>query len=265
MRRFSWVLAMSVVTFTRGGAQSLSDARAGVARPMRDDSVAAPMSGRVGIGTFNLTVTQRRTIAPIASAAVPGAGQMLLGQSRALAYIAVEAVAWWLYATDVRERREQEGRYKDVARQVARAQFSATAPDTAWVYYEQMRDYLESGQYSLSPTGPVQPETDAGTFNGSRWALALATNATRAEALAQYERTAVKPEFRWSWANARFQWDVFTRYTAKRNDADRSATRDLLIIGANHALSMVDAFATMRLQLRAEPDGRTSIGARLSW
>src|SRR5262249_34114632 len=152
-----------------------------------------------------------------------GAGQAMLGQQRVLAYIAVEAVGWWRYAIDVRERGQQEARYKDVARRVARAQFSAAPPDSDWTYYEQMVDYFESGLYSLSPMGPVKPETDPSTSNGSRWLLAQATSPTLAEALAQYERTAVKPQFMWSWTNAKFQYDIFKRYTEKRNDADQAA------------------------------------------
>jgi hypothetical protein len=192
----------------------------------------------------------------------------MLGQNRMLGYIAVEAVGWWRYVTDVRERREQEERFKDVARRVARAPFStgsAALRDSDWTYYEQMRDYDESGQYSLSNSGPIQPDTNPKTFNGSRWLLAQATNANPADALAEYLRTAVKPEFQWSWLNARFQQDIFKRETAKRNDADQSAKLDLIIIAANHVLSMVDAFTTMRLQVRAEADGRTSIGASVRW
>jgi hypothetical protein len=196
---------------------------------------------------------------------VPGAGQGLLGQSRGLAYVALEAVAWWRYASDVRERSQQEDRYKEVANRVARAQFTAAPRDSDWTFYEMMRDYVESGHFSLSPTGPVVPETDPSTFNGSRWVLAQSTNSTMADALAEYERTAIKPEFRWSWRNAQFQYDIFKRGTSKRNDANVSANTDLLVIGANHVLSMVDAFATMRLQVRAEADGRTSIGASVRW
>ena len=148
-----------------------------------------------------------------------------MGKNRAVAYVAVEALMWWRYSSDVRDRAEQEARYKDVARQVARAQFSVTLPDSDWTYYEQMRDFKESRQLSLSPTGPVVPETDASTFNGNRWLLALSTNPTRAEALAEYERMAVKPEFRWSWANAQLQFDGFRRTTDKQNDANRAAVR----------------------------------------
>jgi hypothetical protein len=212
-----------------------------------------------------LTIDQRRAIAPIASAVVPGVGQGMLGQTRALGYLALEAVAWWRYASAVHERSQQEAVYKDVANRVARAPFSPAPRDSDWTFYEQMRDYIESGPYSVAPSGPVMPETDPSTFNGSRWVLAQATNANRADALAQYERTAVKEEFRWSWRNAQFQYDIFKLGTSKRNDANAAAGNALLVIGANHLISMVDAFATMRLQVRAEADGRTSIGARFQW
>ncbi len=88
----------------------------------------------------------------------------------------------------MRERSLQVERFKDIARRVARAQFSPAPPDSTWQFYEMMRDYTESGQYSMSATGPVVPETDAKTFNGSRWALAQATNSDPAKALAEYER-----------------------------------------------------------------------------
>jgi len=221
------------------------------------------------LGMPSPTVARRRRVSPIASAAIPGFGQALLGQSRALAYVAVEAIAWWRYSTDLHSRDADEERFKQLASRVARAQFSPSPRDSDWTYYEMMRDYKESGQYSLSPTGPVLPETDPSTFNGSRWMLALSTNAPtpegRAAALLEYERTAVKPEFRWSWSNTGLQYDIFIRETDKRNDANRAMVHDLLVIGANHVVSMVDAFTTMRLEIRSEADGRTSVGARLRW
>lgn len=280
MRWISWTslalcIAGSSAAARPAGAQGLNDGRAGVAPSASGDALAgtvASVSTSTTITSWSpwfsvapLTLQQRRNISPIASAVIPGSGQWLLGQNRSLAYLAVEAIAWWRYSIDVHERSLQEERFKDIARRVARAQFSSTLPDTDWKFYEMMRDYSESGQYSMNATGPVKPDTDRTTFNGSRWALAQATNATYADALAEYERTAYKPEFLWSWKNARFQYDIFKRYTEKRNDADRAATRDLLVIGANHIISMVDAFTTMRLQVRTEADGRTSLGASVRW
>ncbi len=266
--------AAACATFAASAsAQSIADARAGVAL-QTTPATGAPTDTARGLVALlpppilrlpSLSTDHRRAIAPLASAAVPGVGQWLLGQDRFLGYVAVEALAWWRYRTDRREAADEGERYKEIARRVARSQFTSSPRDTVWAYYEQMRDYIESGQYSLASTGPVQPETDPSTFNGSRWLLAQATNADPAQALAEYERTAVKPDFRWSWRNAQFQYDIFKRFTDKRNDANHAATRDLLLIGANHVLSMVDAFAAMRLQVRAEIGGTTRIGASLAW
>jgi hypothetical protein len=275
MRWIGWAALAACVGATAAGAQGLNDARAGVApssRPAASSAItpngalfSSPKDSSPQLRIAPFTPQQRRVVAPIASAAIPGSGQWMLGNNRAIAYLAVEAVAWWRYSVDVRERSLQVERFKDIARRVARAQFSPSPPDTAWVYYEMMRDYKESGQYSMTASGPVVPETDPSTFNGSRWELAQATNATYAAALADYERMAVKRDFYWSWQNAQLQFDIYTRDTGKRNDADRAATRDLIVIGANHIISMVDAFTTMRIQMRTEADGRTSIGASVRW
>lgn len=273
MRRLVWGLVVVCAAGTSGRAQILDGNRSGVGAPPREDSTPAPMTFAPPTSRSwfprpripGLTLSQQRALAPIASAVIPGSGQAMLGQDRFLGYLALEVVAWWRYTTDARDRTMQVERYKDVAAHVARAQFSTAPRDTAWVYYEQMRDFIASGQYSLSDNGPIQPETDPKTFNGSRWILAQATNAARADQIAEYERTAVRPEFQWSWRNAQFQFDVYRRYTDKGNDANRAAVRDVLVIGANHVLSMVDAFAAMRLQVRAEADGRTSIGAAVRW
>jgi hypothetical protein len=210
-----------------------------------------------------------RPFAPLVSVLVPGGGQLILGNQRYVAYVAVEALSWWNYAKASRDQSIQEADFKSLARRVGRAHFTTGSPDALpdapWSYYEHMRDFLESGQYSLS-TGPdVVPETDVTTYNGFRWQLALSTNSTRAAALAQYEAQAIRPEFEWSWRNAQLQYDLFTRMTLKRDDAYNAGTHALLIIGANHVLSMIDAFTTIRLRARAEADGRTSIGASLSW
>jgi hypothetical protein len=274
-RRVRWaILVVMGAAASSAQGQAFDAGRAGVVAvrgvpPTQDSATNLGASDSRGLLSRwpipDPSLQRRRLASPLVSAAIPGLGQALLGQSRALAYIAVEAAAWWRYSTDLRSRAAEEERFKEVARRVARAQFSPSPPDSDWHYYEMMRDYTESGQYSLSSTGPVVPETDASTFNGSRWLLALSTNPTREEALAQYERTAVKPEFRWSWTNARFSYDIFIRDTDKRNDANRAMVHDLLVIGANHVLSMVDAFTTMRLEIRSESNGRTSVGARFDW
>jgi hypothetical protein len=207
-------------------------------------------------------------LSPIASAIVPGSGQYMLGNDRFIGYLAVEVLAWLQYTKNAREQRAQEAEFKLLARRIARAGFATGSvdelPDADWAYYEKMRDYLESGPYSLTLTG-LTPDTNVATYNGSRWQLAQATFSTREAALAEYMRTAVRPEFEWSWTNNQIQFNHFVRTTDKRNDAHSAAQWSLLIVGANHVLSMIDAFTTVRLRATPSPGGGASIGAAISW
>ena len=66
--------------------------------------------------------------APIASAIVPGSGQALLGDNRFVGYVAVEALAWWMYAKDISERSARENQFKELAREVARAALQHDVP-----------------------------------------------------------------------------------------------------------------------------------------
>ena len=254
-----------VVAVSRGAhAQRAQDMRAGVAPRAFDSLIATPW--RRAVETQSPQRHERSgQYAPLASALIPGSGQYVLGQDRFVVYAAVEALVWWQYGKHAREQLQQERAFKDIARQVARAHFSTTAPDGPWSYYEAMRDWTESGAFSTADSGPVVPETDTTTFNGHLWQLALQTHSSPADALVQYERDAIKPDFQWSWRNAAVQRDVFAQLTNKRNDAFRAAQQDLMIIVANHLLSMVDAFATFRLQIRPDSRGGGSLGASLSW
>jgi len=239
-------------------AQSFATARAGVAAPQGGtrallraaqgpvDSTDTVHSVRRAL--FHITPAARPW-APLASAIVPGSGQIILGQDRFVVYSAVEVFSWWAYAKNRREQSQQEDAFKRIAAGVARAHFTSSPRDTLWSYYEAMRDWKASGYFSKSQTGPIQPETDTSTYNGYHWQLALRTHPTVEEALAEYEQVAIRPDFQWSWVDAQFQFDVFVRTTEKRNDAHRAAVRDLAIIGANHMLSLIDAFTTVRLEL----------------
>lgn len=245
-------------------AQSSASMRAGVASRHFDSDTASEWQS-AGSRQPVRAGPRTRQYAPLLSAVVPGSGQYLLGQDRFVVYAAVEALVWWQYGKHAGEQVQQQRAFKEFARRVARAHFSANAPDGPWSYYEAMRDFSQSGDYSKADSGPVVPEPDTATFNGHLWQQALQTHATVADALAQYERDAIKPDFQWSWLNASIQWDVFKQLTNKRNDAFRAAQQDLMMIAANHVLSMVDAFATFRLQVRPDSRGGGSLGASLSW
>jgi hypothetical protein len=235
--------ALLAIPIARGTAQRVEEVRAGVAR----DTVA------------------RKRLAPVASAVIPGAGQIMLGENRSIAYMAVEVLGWWQYRKHVQERATQEAAFKELARRVARSHFSPDGGDGNWTYYEMMRDYVESGDYTTSDNGSIVPPTDTATFNGHVWVDALRTHTSTADALAQYQQRAIRPDLQWSWKNARLQWDLFSQLTEKRNDANRAAARDLLLLAGNHLLSMVDAFATFRVQVRPAEGGGASLGASISW
>lgn len=212
--------------------------------------------------------------APLASAVVPGVGQAVLRQQRAVAYLAVEAFVWLQYFKDRRDWRQQRTAYRDLAGRVARSPFSADPAVGAWDYYERMEHFLESGVYSLSGSlTDVQPESDESTYNGAMWLLArrnfwpnpsIAPPVSSPEyqhALQFYESRAVRPGYRWSWRNAQLEQDLYRRTINKANDAVRRATSDLGVLLANHVLSAVDAFAV--LQLRASQSARGDL--QLEW
>jgi hypothetical protein len=214
---------------------------------------------------------------PFASMVLPGAGQALLSQDRFVAYVALEGYAWLRYGADVGEGRRQRAAYRALAARVARRFYPDPRPVGDFEYYEQMEHYIESGVFDLFPGGALEPETDTLTFNGAMWLLARRTywadpdaapptdSPTYASALEFYQRRAVTPEFRWSWRNAQLEQDLFRRTIARSNDAFRRSIQDLGIVIANHALSTVDAYVTLRLRHRAAPDDGLEMSASLPW
>jgi hypothetical protein len=268
MRTIGRIAALSALCAAAAGAQRIDGSRAGVTRadrPIAESSFVARVDSAPRT-TPSIADIRVRRLAPLASAIVPGSGQFALGNDRFIVYAAAEAIGWWRFGKSVHEQSQQEAAFKQIARTVARSHFSSAPPDGDWTYYEAMRDCLESGSYSLSNNGAVVPETDVTTYNGRLWQQLLATNPTTAAALAAYEEQAIKPSFQWSWRNAQLQYDQYIRTTDKRNDAAHAVVQDLIFIAANHVLSMVDAFATFRLQIRPDPGGRgASLGASARW
>ncbi|MFN2397099.1 MAG: hypothetical protein ABR543_00415 [Gemmatimonadaceae bacterium] len=231
----------------------------------------APPAARTG------RIDGSRWWTPFASAALPGAGQALLRQARAVPYLAVEAFAWSQYLSERREGRAKRNDYVELARVVARAFFSETLPPGDFEYYERMEQFVESGVFDLVPGGPLEPELDVSTFNGATWLLARQTfwedpdmpppigSRPYQDALDFYSRRAVQPEFRWSWRNAQLEQDLFRRTIERSNDAFRSSSALLGLILANHALSTVDAFVTLRLRRDLPGDTGYRVEASVPW
>ena len=200
---------------------------------------------------------------PLASAVVPGAGQLLVGQDRGVIYLVAEALLLTRFLTSAATTRREGDRFRDIAFAVARGPFSPTARDTTFEYFEQMAKFVESGPFDADPAPGLQPPTDARTFNGRIWALARRTflpntnappdptSPAYQRALDFYQNRAIGLNFAWSWAGAAFQQDEFTRTIARRNDAARRRSAALGFLLANHMLSALDAFVSRRLSIGA--------------
>lgn len=201
--------------------------------------------------------------APLASAIVPGLGQARLHQDRFVAFLAAEAFLVLEYAKSTSDATNNARNFRAIARDIARRGFPGTHPDTsAWKYYESMEKYLESGAFTLATSGPTVPDTALSTYNGVQWTQARrlfgvsleepdVQSSNYARALARYESTAIRPEYGWNWRNAQLEQDLYRRSIARSNDAYRRATGDLIAIIANHVISAVDAFASVRLSQAA--------------
>ena len=242
--------------------------------PTRADSTPP----RLKIGRLSIPLRDSSWWVPLASAAVPGASQLLLGQDRFFAYLAVEGLTLMNYLNQSGEARRQRDRYRSLARDVARSPFAGDRPTGAWKYYEAMEYFIESGVFDRFPGGQFSPETDQSTTNGALWLLARQTywrspdvepdhaSAEYRKAIGMYIDRAVRPEYRYSWRNAQLEWDLYRRGIARTNQAHRDATSQLAILLANHLLSTVDAYVTLRLRGGVgAPGSPASLSASLPW
>jgi hypothetical protein len=207
--------------------------------------------------------------APLASAAVPGSGQLALKQWRAVGYVLLEAFVVAQHVRSSSDGRRERREYQRLAL-VARSPFSSTLPTGDQAYYERMLHHLESGVFDVVPGGALDPDPDPATYNGSVWLLARRTywedpEAPPARESAAYRNAeefylarAVRPEFRWSWVSAPAEMELFRKAVVRSNDAFRDAGLYLGAVLVNHAISMVDAYVTVRL--RSEPSGERAFG-----
>jgi hypothetical protein len=265
---------------TSANAQVANDAQVGaVARASVEATSPASRAGSADSSSRFGRIVGRIPVwaSPIASAAVPGLGQARLGQDRFVAYLATEAYVLLRYVKDERDGNESAARFRGIARDIARRNFvtfpGVVPPDSIWKYYESMEKYVESGFFSLTPNGPTVPETDVNTFNGAQWVfarkqfgIALDDPGASADphypaAVALYESRAVGQAYRWSWRNAQLEQNIFRRTISQSNESYRHATYDVIALIANHLLSSVDAFVTVRLQQTGA--GTTGVAASI--
>ncbi len=239
-----------------GFAQSSADVTTGIAAKRQNPSTAA--------------VT-------IASAIVPGAGQAMMRQKRSAVYLALETAGIAYYVTQQRDGNRQRRQYRSLSRSVARAELSPAGPDGSWDYYERMEKYVASGAFDRVPGGDVDPELDPETFNGAMWLLARQTywrdpqvapspeSVEYRSAMSFYLDRAAKPEFLWSWSNNPTAFQSYRSAIAGSNTAFRNAEQTVSLILANHFLSAIDAFASIRMRVRRDGAGTTTLSASLSF
>lgn len=205
--------------------------------------------------------------APPLSALMPGVGQGLLRQQRGVVYLAAEGYLILRTLGAQRDARRERDAYREIARTVARAGFGADRPDADWEYYERLQYVLESGAFNRTPGATLSPETDLSTFNGSIWRLARETfwrdpdvlpdlsSPEYLRAIAFYERRAVGESLRWSWRDAQLEQDLYRQTIDRSNEAARQARQLVGLLLANHALSLVDAYVSVRLRVFGGTDG----------
>ena len=200
---------------------------------------------------------------PLASALVPGTGQLIAGHDRGVLYLAAEALLvlriWFLE----REGRRERDAFHDLAYSVARAPFRPARRDTVFEYFEVMQYYIESGPFSTGTGEQVIPPTDELSYNGHLWRLARETFFPDPEmppeeyteeyqrALQFYSSRAIGANFQWSWRNAGLEQDLFRQSIRRSDDAFRAATQYLGLVLVNHMVSTIDAFVTQRLGRQA--------------
>ena len=255
------LLVAIVIAPVAASGQSLSAVRSGVSSPI-DSS-----------GSASKSISRSVLLTTVASAVVPGAGQALLGSRRAIAYGVAEIAGLVVYSVEQRDGTRQRNLYRELSRSVARAQFIPNGPAGNWDYYERMEKYAASGAFDAVPGGSVDPEIDQSTYNGSIWLLARQTywrdpgaspspsSTEYQSALAFYLKRAVPAEMRWSWLASPEGFQQYKHAIAGSNSAFKRAEQTAGLVIANHILSAVDAFVSVRLRARQSSDGRMSVTA----
>lgn len=213
---------------------------------------------------------------PLASALVPGSGQLVMRQRRGVPYLAAEAFLLVQYLSSRSDAREFRGEYQRLA-EIARSFFTSDFPIGDFEYYERMEQFVESGAYDLDSDGAFIPETDTSTFNGFTWRLARSTfwenpddppptdSEAYLRAIEFYQERAVPDEFRWSWQNAQLEQDLFRQTIQRSNSAFRRTSQYLGVLIANHALSAIDAFVMVRVSREPGPRGEYRIQGTVPW
>lgn len=229
----------------------------------------------------------------VMSALLPGAGQLYQGQNRGYLYLAAEIASitgWAFFRNEGNDTKEE---FIDFAWVNARENVSTQNVRGDDDYYEHMARWDRSGVFSKDPNYNVDdpftiiPEDESGTWNGEQWRIAsinhfepdstgsytIGSRADSLAALQQYSGRAYEANYYWDWTG-QAQGDPRDNYRALQNQyldlrddsnlAFQRATASLIILMANHAISVVDAFISAKIELpMGEGENRTRLNMRL--
>jgi len=274
---FAWAAAVPQCADAQFASRPAGITRDAAASPARADSNPSPAK-RIHLGPLSIPRRDSSWWVPLASAALPGTGQALLGQDRFIAYLAVEGFALFGYLDQRAALNRATSRYQSLAANISRSQYPGPYPVGTWAYYESMEHYKQSGEFNLTPGFGFTPESDILTYNGAMWLLArqtywsdpnvqpAVTSSEYTKAFAFYTSRAVQPQYRWSWINSGLQQDAYVQTIEERNQAARDARVQLGILIANHLLSMVDSYVTLRVHGGLGATGSpSSLSATIPW
>lgn len=243
---------------------------AGITSPATAQQAAFEQAALTEANTASHTM-----LTTLASALIPGAGQAVMRQKRSALYLAFEAAGIGFYVSQNRDGNRQRDRYREISRTVARAAFSPDGPQGDWDYYERMEKYTASGAYDAVPGGGIDPETNSESYNGAMWLLARQTywrdpnippaqsSEEYRQALNFYSKRAVPAELRWSWIGSQDDFKRYRSAIAGSNAAFRNAEQTASLIIANHFLSAVDAYVSVRMRIRRNFDGSQTLSASI--
>ena len=211
-------------------------------------------------------------IAPIASLVIPGAGQGMMRQTRALGYLVAEGFLAIRASRADRDKSQARAGFRSIAANVARAGFGTVRPNGPWEYYETLEKVDASGAFDLAVAGKFTPETDVSTYNGAQWQQARSTywldpdvqpaesSTEYKNALAFYKSRAVQGSFRWTWFDHKLEQAAYVQTIKEANSSKQQYVSDVGLIVANHLVSMIDAYINVRLRKY----GGAGLGANLS-
>jgi hypothetical protein len=222
------------------------------------------------------------------SALLPGSGQIYQGQVRGYAYLAAEVASiagWVIFRNKGNDSKEE---FIDFAWEKSRLGVSTRNERGDDGYYEHVARWVKSGEfdvdrnYDLSDPFTIDPWTESGAYNGEQWRIASITYfqqdttgtyiGTRADSLAAlqfYAGRAYEEVFYWDWATVdeerfRANMNQYLDLRDESNSAFQNATLSLVLLMANHAVSVIDAFISSRVEFPGSGgEDRTRLDMRI--